>query len=220
MTILTYVLILFLDTYINIVEKLQRVALDVSFHQLYLHQKQPPVDKWKRILKTQWQISERIIREDHETLFVQQKKTISQKTNHWEGAVGNFCVKRVMLKTDIPPSINELIVHRVLRKTGLKWNHVQRKEILTKNELKLQLKFGRKVRRNFLQTFGRRVSGSVWVRQNLLKKWNLLTMPELQTLGSRESLGNNLISISLKNEVIKAQAGMLLILWQHLHMKY
>ena len=45
MTILTYVLILFLDTYINIVEKLQRVALGVSLHQLYLHQKQPPVDK-------------------------------------------------------------------------------------------------------------------------------------------------------------------------------
>ena len=59
--------------------------------------------------------------------------------------MGNFCVKRVMVKSGIPPSISEETVRRVLRKAGLKWARVQRKGILTKNDLKSRLKFARKV---------------------------------------------------------------------------
>ena len=51
--------------------------------------------------------------------------------------MGNFCVKRVMVKAGIPPSISEETVRRVLQKAGLKWTRVQRKGILTKNDLKL-----------------------------------------------------------------------------------
>ena len=60
---------------------------------------------------------------------------------------GKFCVKRLMANTGIPPSICEKTVCRVLQKAGLKWNHVQRKGILTKNDLKLRFKFTPKVRR-------------------------------------------------------------------------
>ena len=56
-----------------------------------------------------------------------------------------FCKKRVMRKAGIPSSISEETVRKVLQKTDLKWTHFQRKEILTKNDLKLRLKFARKV---------------------------------------------------------------------------
>ena len=51
------------------------------------------------------------------------------------------------------PSISEEKVRRVLRKAGLKWARVQRKGILTKNDLKLRLKFARKVRRKLPENF-------------------------------------------------------------------
>ena len=60
--------------------------------------------------------------------------------------MGKFCVKRVMVKTGIPPSTSKETVRRVLRKACLKWTRVQRKEILTKNDQKLRLKFARKAR--------------------------------------------------------------------------
>ena len=52
-----------------------------------------------------------------------------------------------MGKAGIPPSISKKTVRKVVQKTDLKWTHFQRKEILTKNELKLRLKFARKVSR-------------------------------------------------------------------------
>ena len=52
-----------------------------------------------------------------------------------------------MVKAGIPPSISEETICRVLKKAGLKWTHVQREGILIKNDLKLTLKFTRKVRR-------------------------------------------------------------------------
>ena len=58
-----------------------------------------------------------------------------------------FCQKKVMVKAGIPPFISEETVRRVLRKTGLKWTHFQTKGILTKNDLKLRLKFAQEVRR-------------------------------------------------------------------------
>ena len=56
-----------------------------------------------------------------------------------------FCKKRVMGKAGIPPSISEETVRKVVQKTDLKWIHFQRKEILTKNDLELRLKFSRNV---------------------------------------------------------------------------
>ena len=50
-----------------------------------------------------------------------------------------------MVKAGIPPSISGETVLRVLRKTDLKKTHFQRKGMVTKNKLKLSLKFTRKV---------------------------------------------------------------------------
>ena len=56
-----------------------------------------------------------------------------------------FYKKRVMGKACIPPSISEETVRKVVQKSDLKWTHFQSKEILTKNDLKLRLKFARRV---------------------------------------------------------------------------
>ena len=52
-----------------------------------------------------------------------------------------FCKKRVMVNLGIPPSISEETVRKIVQKTDLKWTHFQRKGFLTKNDLKLRLKF-------------------------------------------------------------------------------
>ena len=52
-----------------------------------------------------------------------------------------------MVKAGIPSSISEDTVHKLLQKTDLKWTHFQRKGIMSKNDLKLRLKFARKVYR-------------------------------------------------------------------------
>ena len=52
-----------------------------------------------------------------------------------------------MVKADIPPTIGEETVRRLLRKTDLKWTRFQRKGIMFKSDLKLRLKFARKVYR-------------------------------------------------------------------------
>ena len=51
----------------------------------------------------------------------------------------------VVTKDGIPPFIKVETVCRVLQKAGLKWTHFQRKGIMTKNDLKLRLKFAGKV---------------------------------------------------------------------------
>ena len=56
-----------------------------------------------------------------------------------------FCQKRVMGKAAIPPSICDETVSKVMQMTDLRWTHVQRKGILTKNDLKLILKFAQRV---------------------------------------------------------------------------
>ena len=86
-------------------------------------------------------------------LSVRQKRNILRQTKLLQEEMGNFCVKRVMVKAGIPPSISEETVRRVLRKAGLKWARVQRKGILTKNDLKLRLKFAKKVRRRLSANF-------------------------------------------------------------------
>ena len=67
--------------------------------------------------------------------------------------MGNFCVKRLMKRAGITPSINEETVRRVSQKAALKWTRVQRKGILTKNDLQLRLKFARKARGTLLANF-------------------------------------------------------------------
>ena len=56
-----------------------------------------------------------------------------------------YCKKTVMVKAGIPLTISGETVGRVLQNTDLKWTHFQRKGNLTKNDLKLRLKFARKV---------------------------------------------------------------------------
>ena len=56
-----------------------------------------------------------------------------------------FCTKRVLGKAGFPPSISKETVRKVVQKTDLKWAHFQGKRILTKNDLKLRLKFVRNV---------------------------------------------------------------------------
>ena len=79
-------------------------------------------------------------------LSVPQKRNILRQTKLLQEEMGNFCVKRAMVKAGIPPSISEETVQRVLRKAGLKWACVQRKGILPKKTLKLRLKFAQKDR--------------------------------------------------------------------------
>ena len=50
-----------------------------------------------------------------------------------------------MMKADILPFIREETVRRVLWEASIKWTLVQRKEILTKTDLKLSLKFAQKI---------------------------------------------------------------------------
>ena len=50
-----------------------------------------------------------------------------------------------MVNGGIPPFISEETVRKVLQKTDLKWTHFQRKENMSKNDLKFTLEFTRKV---------------------------------------------------------------------------
>ena len=146
--------------------KLQRVPLDVSIHWRYLHQDAGKTYSEISKMRSYWKYSKATICRHMKKnighlvvdlrkinqgrppkLSVRQKRNILRQTKLLQEEMGNFCVKRVMVKAGIPPSISEETVWRVLRKAGLKWARVQRKGILTKNDLKLRLKFARKVRR-------------------------------------------------------------------------
>ena len=50
-----------------------------------------------------------------------------------------------MVNAGIPPFISEKTVRKVLQKTDVKWTHFQRKENMSKNDLKFTLEFTRKV---------------------------------------------------------------------------
>ena len=96
-------------------------------------------------------------------------RNILRKTKRLQKEMGNLCVKRVKLKAAIPSSIRKETFRRALQKV-LKQTHVQRKGILTKTDLKLGLKFSRKVRHkramcnyeiwNHQKTYGTRESRS------------------------------------------------------------
>ena len=47
-------------------------------------------------------------------LSVRQKRNILQQIKHLQEEMGNFCVKRIIVKADILPSIREKAVQRVM----------------------------------------------------------------------------------------------------------
>ena len=72
----------------------------------------------------------------------QKKRNILRQTKRLQEEMGNFFVKkRVLVKASIPSSFSEETVRRILRKIDLKLTHFQRKGIMSKNDLKLRLKF-------------------------------------------------------------------------------
>ena len=155
-------LLYFLDIYINLVKCLERVPLDVSINCCYLHK-----DAGKTYLeisnmrleviknnhlqayeKEYWRLSsyERIIRgRTTKTVCSTKEKYVmtNQTLARRNGKL--FCRKRDLVKVGISSCIIKETVCRVLPKTDPKWTHFQRKEIMSKNDLKLRLKFARKV---------------------------------------------------------------------------
>ena len=146
-------------------KNLQRVSLEVSIHWRYLHQDAGKT--WFEIskMKSYGKYSKAIIcrhmvknigdlvpdkRKQNQgrptKLSDRQKRNILRQAKVLQEEVGNFSVKRVMVRAGIPPSISTATVRRVMKKAGLKWSHAQKKGVLTKSDLKLRLKFARKVR--------------------------------------------------------------------------
>ena len=74
-------------------------------------------------------------------LSYRQKRNILHQAKVLQEEVGNFSVKRVMVRAGIPQSISTATVRRLMRKAGLKWSQAQKKGVLTKSDLKLRLKF-------------------------------------------------------------------------------
>ena len=82
-----------------------------------------------------------------------QKRNIFRQAKVLQEEVGNFSMKRVMVRAGIPPSISTATVRRVMKKTGFKWRHAHKKGVLTESDLKLRLKFVRNVRRKLPKGF-------------------------------------------------------------------
>ena len=192
---LTYVFIIFLHLiYLCTAKygkKLQRVPLDVSIHWHYLHQDAGKTYSEISKMRPYWKYSKATIcrhmkknigdlvvdlRKNNQVrtpeLSARQKRNILRQTKLLQEEMRNFCVKRVMVKAGIPPSISEETVRGVLRKAGLKWACVQRKGILAKNELKLRLKFARKVRRKLPANFWEEGVGFYLDEANFTHKLN------------------------------------------------
>ena len=153
-------------------KNLQRVSLEVSIHWRYLHQDAGKT--WFEIskMKSYGKYSKATIcrhmvknigdlvpdkRKQNQgrptKLSDRQKRNILRQAKVLQEEVGNFSVKRVMVRAGIPPSISTATVRRVMKKAGLKWSHAQKKGVLTKSDLKLRLKFFRKVRRKLRKDF-------------------------------------------------------------------
>ena len=117
---------------------LQRVSLEVSIHWRYLHQDGRKT--WLEISKMQSYgkyskptisghmvknigvlvLDKRKQNQGRPTkLSDRQKRNILRQAKVLLEEVGNFSVKRVMVRADIPPSISTATVHKVMRKAGL-----------------------------------------------------------------------------------------------------
>ena len=144
---------MFLDTYKNLVKYLQRVSLDVSFNWRYLYQDvgktylEIEITKmrsyWKYSKATickymKKKIGDLVVIEELRRRQIFSKKNLRQ-TKCLQEEMGKFFVKKsdALVKGGISQSFIEETVGTVLQKTDLKWNHFQRKEILTKIDLKL-----------------------------------------------------------------------------------
>ena len=62
-------------------------------------------------------------------------------------------MKRVKIRAGTPPSASDKTIRRILKKAGIKQRHVQKKGALTKNGLKLRLKFAQNVRQKLPNNF-------------------------------------------------------------------
>ena len=113
--------------------------MDVSINRRYLHQDAGKTDSEISKMRPHWKHSKVNIcrhmkknirdlvvtkdnqREDHQTYLFDKRELSYDKPSackkRWER---NFCVKGVMAKAGIPPSICEETVCRVLQKAGLK----------------------------------------------------------------------------------------------------
>ena len=67
--------------------------------------------------------------------------------------MGNLNVKRVMVRAGIPPSVSTAKVGSVMRKGEIKWSHAHKKEVQTKSDLNLRLKFAGAVRQKLPKDF-------------------------------------------------------------------
>ena len=115
--------------------------------------------------------------------------------------MGNFCVKKVTIKEGIPPSISEETIRRFLQKAGMIWTPVQRKIILTKNDLKLVVKFARVVPHKLSANFWEEGAGFYLDGASFTYKRTLFTKPKLQGLWPGEILDKDLTLASLEKEV-------------------
>ena len=151
---------------------LQRFSLEVSIHWSYLHQdggktwfEIPKMKSYGKYSKAT--ICRRMVKNIGELapykrkqnqgrptkLSDRQKRNILRQAKGLQGEVGNFSVKRIMVRTGIPPSISTATVRRVMKKVGLKWSHAQKKGVLAKSDLKLRLKSAQKIRRKLRKDF-------------------------------------------------------------------
>ena len=143
---------------------LQRVPLEVSFHWRYLHQDGRKT--WLEISKmksygkySKATFCRHMVKNIGDLILDKRKQNQGRTTNFWDRQkrnilrrakvmqeeVGNFSVKRVMVRAVIPPSVSTETVRRVMRKAELKWSHTLKKG--------LRLKFARKVRRRLPKDF-------------------------------------------------------------------
>ena len=169
---------------------------------------------YKKILETERQIYERIVRENRQNYLINKTEISYDKASAFQNRQENFCAKRVMVKAGISLSISE---ETVLQRTGLKWSRVQGKGILTKNDLTFRLKIVPKVLYTNSDDFKEEGAGFYLNKARFAHKmifYQIATTPRVMAWrnpGKKFYFG--------LNEVTKAQEGMLLTLWQKLHME-
>lgn len=61
--------------------------------------------------------------------------------------------EEITVRIGIPSTVTDAAILSVLKKTGKNWRHAQKKGILSKTDLKLQLIFARKVRQKLPNKF-------------------------------------------------------------------
>ena len=86
-------------------------------------------------------------------LSARQKRNTIRQTKILQEEMGSFCVKRIEVTAGIPPSVSDETVSRVLEKAGIKRSYARNKGKLTKNNVKLRLKFAGKVSQELLKNF-------------------------------------------------------------------